>query len=50
MREVRIGDLREPQRNPEEHTLYELVDLDVCSDALEWHARVPTWRDHYLLV
>lgn len=26
----------------------ELVDLDVCAYTLEWHARVPTWRDHYL--
>jgi hypothetical protein len=26
----------------------ELVDLDVCSYTLEWHARVPEWRDHYL--
>ncbi|MGA3146538.1 MAG: sulfotransferase [Acidimicrobiales bacterium] len=26
----------------------ELVDLDLCSYTLEWHARVPTWRDHYL--
>ena len=26
----------------------ELVDLDVCSYTLEWHARVPQWRDHYL--
>lgn len=26
----------------------ELVDLDVCSYTLEWHARVPAWRDHYL--
>jgi hypothetical protein len=26
----------------------ELVDLDLCSYALEWHARVPSWRDHYL--
>ncbi|HYF46853.1 MAG TPA: sulfotransferase [Acidimicrobiales bacterium] len=26
----------------------ELVDLDVCSYTLEWHARVPRWRDHYL--
>lgn len=26
----------------------ELVDLDVCSYVLEWHARVPAWRDHYL--
>jgi hypothetical protein len=26
----------------------ELVDLDFCSYTLEWHARVPTWRDHYL--
>lgn len=25
----------------------ELVDLDVCSYVLEWHARVPAWRDHY---
>jgi hypothetical protein len=26
----------------------ELVDLDVCSYTLEWHARVPGWRDFYL--
>ena len=26
----------------------ELNDLDICSYALEWHARVPAWRDHYL--
>lgn len=26
----------------------ELVDLDLCSYILEWHARVPAWRDHYL--
>ncbi len=26
----------------------ELVDLDFCSYTLEWHARVPGWRDHYL--
>ncbi|MDG2026040.1 MAG: sulfotransferase [Acidimicrobiales bacterium] len=26
----------------------ELLDLDFCSYALEWHARVPAWRDHYL--
>ncbi len=26
----------------------ELVDLDLCSYTLEWHARVPTWRDYYL--
>ena len=26
----------------------ELVDLDVCAYTLEWHARVPTWRDHYV--
>lgn len=26
----------------------ELVDLDVCGYTLEWHARVPAWRDHYL--
>ena len=26
----------------------ELVDLDLCSYTLEWHARVPQWRDHYL--
>ncbi|MGH9018408.1 MAG: sulfotransferase family protein [Acidimicrobiales bacterium] len=26
----------------------ELIDLDLCSYVLEWHARVPTWRDHYL--
>jgi len=25
----------------------ELVDLDVCSYTLEWHARVPAWRDFY---
>jgi sulfotransferase family protein len=25
----------------------ELVDLDLCSYTLEWHARVPAWRDHY---
>jgi Sulfotransferase family len=26
----------------------ELVDLDLCSYTLEWHARVPQWRDVYL--
>jgi hypothetical protein len=26
----------------------ELVDLDLCSYVLEWHARVPSWRDYYL--
>jgi len=26
----------------------ELVDLDLCSYTLEWHARVPRWRDDYL--
>jgi hypothetical protein len=26
----------------------ELQDLDFASYALEWHARVPTWRDYYL--
>jgi hypothetical protein len=26
----------------------ELMDLDLCSYTLEWHARVPAWRDHYL--
>jgi Sulfotransferase family len=26
----------------------ELVDLDLCSYTLEWHARVPRWRDTYL--
>lgn len=26
----------------------ELMDLDLCSYTLEWHARVPSWRDHYL--
>jgi len=26
----------------------ELIDLDLCSYVLEWHARVPAWRDHYL--
>jgi len=26
----------------------ELVDLDLCAYTLEWHARVPAWRDHYL--
>lgn len=25
----------------------ELVDLDFCAYTLEWHARVPRWRDHY---
>jgi len=25
----------------------ELNDLDLCSYTLEWHARVPSWRDHY---
>ena len=28
----------------------ELVDLDLCSYTLEWYARVPPWRDHYLTV
>nr|WP_318546712.1 sulfotransferase [Mycobacterium lepraemurium] len=26
----------------------ELLDLDLTSYVLEWHARVPDWRDHYL--
>ena len=26
----------------------ELVDLDLCSYTIEWHARVPQWRDFYL--
>lgn len=26
----------------------ELLDLDFASYTLEWHARVPSWRDHYL--
>lgn len=26
----------------------ELIDLDLCSYTLEWHARVPAWRDRYL--
>lgn len=26
----------------------ELCDLDLCTYTLEWHARVPGWRDHYL--
>ena len=26
----------------------ELMDLDLCSYTLEWHARVPAWRDAYL--
>ncbi len=26
----------------------ELLDLDLCSYVLEWHARVPSWRDYYL--
>ncbi len=26
----------------------ELMDLDLCSYTLEWMARVPGWRDHYL--
>jgi hypothetical protein len=25
----------------------ELNDLDLCSYTLEWHARVPLWRDYY---
>jgi Sulfotransferase family len=25
----------------------ELVDLDLCGYTLEWHARVPAWRDYY---
>jgi hypothetical protein len=25
----------------------ELVDLDLCAYTLEWHARVPKWRDDY---
>ncbi|MCB0993788.1 MAG: sulfotransferase [Acidimicrobiales bacterium] len=25
----------------------ELNDLDFCSYTLEWHARVPSWRDYY---
>ncbi len=24
----------------------ELLDLDLCTYVLEWHARVPRWRDH----
>ncbi|MFN8017295.1 MAG: sulfotransferase [Acidimicrobiales bacterium] len=24
----------------------ELLDLDLCTYVLEWHARVPSWRDH----
>ena len=26
----------------------ELLDLDLCTYVLEWSARVPSWRDHYL--
>lgn len=26
----------------------EIMDLDLGSYTLEWHARVPAWRDHYL--
>lgn len=26
----------------------ELLDLDMAGYVLEWHARVPGWRDHYL--
>lgn len=26
----------------------ELLDLDLASYVLEWHARVPSWRDYYL--
>jgi hypothetical protein len=26
----------------------EIHDLDLASYTLEWHARVPSWRDHYL--
>jgi hypothetical protein len=26
----------------------ELLDIDFASYTLEWHARVPDWRDHYL--
>ena len=26
----------------------ELLELDLASYTLEWHARVPSWRDHYL--
>jgi hypothetical protein len=26
----------------------ELLDLDLCTYTLEWHARVPSWRDYYL--
>ena len=26
----------------------EIMDLDLASYTLEWHARVPGWRDHYL--
>lgn len=26
----------------------ELMDLDLCTYVLEWTARVPGWRDHYL--
>jgi hypothetical protein len=26
----------------------EIMDLDLNSYTLEWHARVPTWRDYYL--
>ena len=26
----------------------ELLDLDLAAYVLEWHARVPDWRDYYL--
>lgn len=26
----------------------EVMDLDFCSYTLEWHGRMPGWRDHYL--
>jgi hypothetical protein len=26
----------------------ELLDLDLAGYILEWHARVPGWRDYYL--
>lgn len=28
----------------------ELMDLDLCTYVLEWHARVPQWRDYYLVL
>lgn len=42
---VRAMHHQHPQAIEEE---IELEDLDFASYTLEWHARVPAWRDHYL--